>query len=211
MSIYSINILSGGLSARLQKAEMQKYRNMIFLVPIYDKSLIFNVHIPVLYEHIFFTYFVRQSVHQATKGRNVKYINAIFSTPNQTNNHFLLCTFISNIRIYSINNFISQATKGNNEKTWKCDFSTPILIYGISYIFLIISNSFSTYWCYYPCFNVHAISPSKNEIQFWTYMCYFVRYMRVSFFRVYLSINLQNVFHIASNNIALKLLSLLPT
>ncbi len=42
---------------------------MIFLAPIYDKALIFCVHIPLVYEHLFYKYFVRRSVVQATKGK----------------------------------------------------------------------------------------------------------------------------------------------
>ena len=47
------------------EAEIQKYRNMIFSIPIWDKSLFVHVLIPLLYEHLL-------SVSQATKGRNVK-------------------------------------------------------------------------------------------------------------------------------------------
>ncbi len=32
----------------------------------------FSVHIPLLYEHLFYKFFVRRSVSHATKGRNVK-------------------------------------------------------------------------------------------------------------------------------------------
>ena len=39
-----------------------------FRAPIYDRALIFCVHIPLIYEHLFYRYFVRWSVGQATKG-----------------------------------------------------------------------------------------------------------------------------------------------
>ncbi len=41
--------------------------NMIFSAPISDRALIFCGHIPLVYEHLFYKYFVRQSVIQATK------------------------------------------------------------------------------------------------------------------------------------------------
>ncbi len=43
--------------------------NVIFLAPILDRALIFCVHIPLVYEHLFYKYFVLQSVGQATKGK----------------------------------------------------------------------------------------------------------------------------------------------
>ena len=36
------------------------------------KDCFFSVHIPLIYEHLFYKYLVRLSVSQATKGRNVK-------------------------------------------------------------------------------------------------------------------------------------------
>ena len=42
----------------------------------------FSVHIPVINEHIFYKYFVRQNVSLSIKGRNVKIQNAVFSTHN---------------------------------------------------------------------------------------------------------------------------------
>ena len=42
--------------------------NVIFSAPIQDRALIFCVHIPLVYEHLFYKYFVRWSVGQATKG-----------------------------------------------------------------------------------------------------------------------------------------------
>ncbi len=35
---------------------------------------IFSLHIPLIYEHLFYNYFVRRFISQATKGRNVKKI-----------------------------------------------------------------------------------------------------------------------------------------
>ncbi len=43
--------------------------NVIFPAPIYDRALIFCVHIPLVYEQLFYKYFVRRSVGQATKGK----------------------------------------------------------------------------------------------------------------------------------------------
>ncbi len=40
---------------------------MIFSAP--HRALIFCVHIPFVYEHLFYKYFVRLSVGQATKGK----------------------------------------------------------------------------------------------------------------------------------------------
>ncbi len=50
----------------------QKCKTMNFLVPIKDRVLIFSLHIPLIYEHLFCKFFVRRSVGQATKDRNVK-------------------------------------------------------------------------------------------------------------------------------------------
>ncbi len=44
----------------------------IFLAPNRDRDLFFSVHIPLIYEHLFYKYVVRPSVGQAAKGRNVK-------------------------------------------------------------------------------------------------------------------------------------------
>ena len=46
--------------------------NVIFSDLIQDRALIFCVHIPFVYEHIFFKYFVRWSVGHVSKDRNVK-------------------------------------------------------------------------------------------------------------------------------------------
>ncbi len=42
--------------------------NVIFSAPVY-KALIFCVHIPLVYEHLIYKYFVRRTVGQATKGK----------------------------------------------------------------------------------------------------------------------------------------------
>ena len=44
-------------------------RNVIFSAPNWDRDLFFSVHIPFMYEYLFYRYFV--SVGQATKGINV--------------------------------------------------------------------------------------------------------------------------------------------
>ncbi len=46
--------------------------NAIFSAPNLDRNKKNSVHIPLIYEHLFYKYFVRRSVDQATKGRNVK-------------------------------------------------------------------------------------------------------------------------------------------
>ena len=43
--------------------------NMVFSAPILDEALIFCMHIPLVYESLFYKYFVRRSVVQATKGK----------------------------------------------------------------------------------------------------------------------------------------------
>ena len=43
--------------------------NAIFSAPNRDRDLFFSVHIPLIYEHLFFKYFVRRSAGQATKGK----------------------------------------------------------------------------------------------------------------------------------------------
>ncbi len=42
----------------------------------------FAVHIPLMYKHLFYKYFVRRSVGQATEGRNVKIWKRNFLSPN---------------------------------------------------------------------------------------------------------------------------------
>ena len=48
--------------------------NVIFSAPIYDRALIFCVHIPLVYEHLFYKYFVRRSVGQAIKGKKASLV-----------------------------------------------------------------------------------------------------------------------------------------
>ncbi len=48
--------------------------NVIFSAPIYYKALIFCVHITLVYEHLFYKYFVRRSVGRATKGKELRYL-----------------------------------------------------------------------------------------------------------------------------------------
>ncbi len=47
-------------------------RKAIFSAPNRERLLIFSVHLPLIYEHLFYKYFVRRSVGQATNGQNVK-------------------------------------------------------------------------------------------------------------------------------------------
>ncbi len=47
-----------------------------------QNTIIFPMHSPFIYEQLFYKDFVRRSIGQATKGRTVKYGNAMFSTPN---------------------------------------------------------------------------------------------------------------------------------
>ena len=72
MSIYSRNILSVGLSVRVQKATMLKHGNTILSASNKDRVIIYYVLIPLIYEHLFYEYFVHWTVGQTTKGRNVK-------------------------------------------------------------------------------------------------------------------------------------------
>ena len=66
-----------------------------------------------------------------------------------------VCAYSSHLFYkYFVRQSVCQATRGTNVKIWKCDFSTPISIFCSSYIFLIISNSFATYGCCHPCFNL---------------------------------------------------------
>ncbi len=46
--------------------------NAIFSAPNWDKVISFFVHISLIYDHLFYKYFVRRSVDQAKKVRNVK-------------------------------------------------------------------------------------------------------------------------------------------
>ncbi len=43
--------------------------NVIFSTPNQDNAVIFCVYIPLVYEHLFYKYFVRRSVGQATKSK----------------------------------------------------------------------------------------------------------------------------------------------
>ena len=56
--------------------------NAILSAPNYDRGLIYSVQIRLIYEHLYYKYFVRRSVGQATKGRNVKIGYVILSDPN---------------------------------------------------------------------------------------------------------------------------------
>ena len=58
------------MSVRLYVCMSVRFRgNVIFSVPIYDRALIFCVHIPLVVEYLFYKYFVRRSIGQATKGK----------------------------------------------------------------------------------------------------------------------------------------------
>ncbi len=65
LSIYSINIMSVGLSKKGINVKIQK---RLFL-GCYLRLILFCVHIPLVYEHLFYKYFVLRSVGQATKGK----------------------------------------------------------------------------------------------------------------------------------------------
>ena len=67
------------LSVRLQNSEMWINENVIFSALKKNRQMIFSVHIPLLYEHLFNRYFQGRSINQATKGWNVKI--RIFSRP----------------------------------------------------------------------------------------------------------------------------------
>ncbi len=45
-----------------------------FSVPRADRVLNLSMHIPLIYEHLFYKYFVRQSVGQATKAKELRYL-----------------------------------------------------------------------------------------------------------------------------------------
>ena len=71
MSIYSVNILSAGLSVMLQKAICKTIEHdflgglKIEVWFFFEKSCPFDAH-------LFYEYLARQSVGQATKGKNVE-------------------------------------------------------------------------------------------------------------------------------------------
>ncbi len=83
--------------------------------------------------------------------------NAIFSAHN-CDRVLIFCGHISHIHEhlfdkYFVRRFVNQASKGKNVKTCKCDFLDILLNFlQFIHIFLIISNSFSTYGCCHPCF-----------------------------------------------------------
>ena len=55
--------------------------NMIFSAHNRDRVILFSVHIPLIYEHLFYKYFDRQSVGQATK--NVKTWKCVLDNSKQ--------------------------------------------------------------------------------------------------------------------------------
>ena len=78
------------------------------------------MQIPLINEHLFCEYFVRQSVGHATKGRNEKYRIMIFSAPNwdiapiffvqiPLINEHLFCKYFVRLSV-------GNATKGRNVK-----------------------------------------------------------------------------------------------
>ena len=93
--------------------------------------MIFSVHIPLIYEHIFYKYFVCQSTSQATKGRNVKILKHDFLRPNSD----IVLTFSVHILLiyehlfckYFVRQSTSQATKGRNVKILKMRISSPLI------------------------------------------------------------------------------------
>ncbi len=60
---------------------MQENENAIFSAPNQDRRLILSVHIPLIYEHIFNKLFVRRSVSQATKAKNIRIWKCNFLGP----------------------------------------------------------------------------------------------------------------------------------
>ncbi len=64
MSIYSVNVLSVGQATIGRNVKIWKRD---FLSPNEDRQLIFSVHIPLIYKHVFYKFVVRLSVSQATK------------------------------------------------------------------------------------------------------------------------------------------------
>ncbi len=51
--------------------------NMILSATIYDRALNFSVHIPIVYEHLFYKYFLHRSVGQATNGKSASLLMAV--------------------------------------------------------------------------------------------------------------------------------------
>ena len=98
--------------------------NVIFLAPILDGALIFCVQIPLVYEHLFYKYFVRRSDGQATKGKRASllmdvfilvffYINSDFvllDRNTKTINNILNVLLIENFKIYC---FYTLGSKGS--------------------------------------------------------------------------------------------------
>ena len=70
--IYSINILSVGLLVRLQKVEMYIFKYQFLGYYIRQGSNSFFVKIHLINGHLFYEYFVRLSVSQATNDIHVK-------------------------------------------------------------------------------------------------------------------------------------------
>ncbi len=67
------------MSVRLSVCIYVRFREKRdFLAPIKDKALIFCVHIPLVYEHLFYKYIVRRSVGQATKGKRASLLIDVF-------------------------------------------------------------------------------------------------------------------------------------
>ena len=95
---------------------MKKYRNAIFSVPNSYKSIIFPVHIPHIYEHLVYKYFVRRSVGHATKARNVKYETQFSQPLIETNNYFFYSAHSTHIYHlfykYFVRRSVGQATNG---------------------------------------------------------------------------------------------------
>ena len=69
------------------------------------RQFFLSLQIRLTYEHLFYKYFVRRSVGQDTKGRNVKILKMKFSSPLiKIDQLFFLYTFLSYMSIFSINN-----------------------------------------------------------------------------------------------------------
>ena len=70
--------------------------------PLIEIEIYLFVHIPPIYEHLFYKKIVSRSVHQATKGIIVKiYIETRFSQ-SLIEFYLFLCTLLSYLSIYSL-------------------------------------------------------------------------------------------------------------
>ena len=81
MSIYSINIfvrwsVIQATKGRNVKIDIEtQFSRHIIEIKIYFLS----VHIPLVYVHLFYKYFVRRSVGQVTKGKKLRYLWMLLS------------------------------------------------------------------------------------------------------------------------------------